>query len=345
MNIGIAEVLYPKGHKELDINTINILSRVANTYYFAGNDFLDVRRISDRVKVIELFQQFNLQRFAKLITYTRLLNLKAIAREIKKNQIQLDALVFLSFDNNLIPYVKRVFEGIEIYVINHDDVDKISNHLNLKEKAHYNSIKHLVYEDYIKEGVIEKTSCDSENVIVVPHPLVFDYKKEKIRSEEKCVLGIGWSNDEELISKIIEYSKKVKEQLPYKIILRSKSQCYKDSNLEVVSGFLSKDEYDQLICIADIQLILYPNSFKYRYSATFQTALMQYNYVLVNDVFFGEEKKKKYPNSVHIIRSVQELFEIDESLLQKKPDGEDIKQLLSLHDDSYIENVFRNIFP
>lgn len=344
MNIGIAEVLYPKGHKELNINTVNILSRVANIYCFNSKDFFDVGRIADKVNVIDLRWQYDLQHFEKLITYTRVLNLKEIAKAIRKNRIKLDALIFLSFDNSLIPYVNKIFAGIEIYVIHHDDIDKIPDNLKPNEKDYYNSIKHLVYEEYIKEGLINKTDCNFNNVFVIPHPLVFNFKREKIKTNEKIVLGIGWSNDEQLINMMIEYSKKIKYSLPYKIILRSKKQSYKDSNLEVISGFLSKEKYDQLICNADIQIILYPDSFKYRYSATFQTAVLQNSFVLVNDVFIGNELKKLYPKSVHIIKSIQELFELDESLFQMKPHEEDIKHLIFTHDDDYIETAFRNIF-
>ena len=52
MKVGVAEVLYPKGHKELDINTINVISDIADVYYFAYNQFLDTKRLSKTVEVI-----------------------------------------------------------------------------------------------------------------------------------------------------------------------------------------------------------------------------------------------------------------------------------------------------
>lgn len=344
MNVGVAEVLYPEGHKELDINTINIIANTANTFYFSDKGFLDNGRLSEKVKVIDLPKQYNLKHIYKLVKFTRILNLKSIAAAAKKNNIDLDAIVFLSFDNNLTSFAVEIFAGIDVYVIHHDDIDKISDFMNNSSQNLYNSVKHIVYEDYIKKGLITKTGCSTENVFVVPHPVVFDNNVEKDNVSEKCVLSIGWSSDEKVIGKLIEYSKDFKRKLPYKIKIRSKLQSYKDENLEVISGFLSKEAYDELIRSADIQVILYPDTFKYRYSATFQTALLQNSFVLVNDVFIGRELKKIYPNSVYVLGSIEELFSLDDSILSKCADKNDIELALKIHSSKNIESVLKKMF-
>ncbi len=344
MKIGFAEVLYPKGHKELDIKTINAISDIADVCYFSYRDFLNVERLNKGVEVIKLRRQFNFQHVAKLITLSRFINLLMIKKTLEKKKLVIDALVLLSFDNTLTKYVSSMFPGIRVYVVHHDDVDKIPEIVTDDETVYYNKIHHIVYENYIKEGLVKKTQCDESKVHVIPHPMVFEFGSDRISQNRKVVLGIGWSNDERLISKLISMCKGLNKELPYKIVIRSKNQSYIDNNLEVMSGFLSKEEYDKLIKSADIQVILYPETFKYRYSATFQTALLQGCYVLVNDVFIGREINLMFPNSTHLFSDVEELLSLDEVILNSVPSEMDIRSMMIKHSDKNISQVFAKIF-
>ena len=344
MKIGIAEVLYPNGHKDLDINTMNIISTIADVYYFSYREFLDPMRLNESIKVINLHKQFLFHHFAKIITLFRIINLMIIKRIIKKQQITIDALLLLSFDNTLTKHVSKIFSKIQVYVIHHDDIDKIPEIVASRKKNYYSKIHHIVYEDYIKEGLSKKTHCDNSMVHVVPHPVVFEYGFDRISQCRKVILGIGWSNDEILISKLISMSKRLKEKLPYKIIIRSKYQSYQDDNLEVISGFLAKDKYNNLIKNSTLQLILYPDTFKYRYSATFQTALLQGCYVLVNNVFIGRKLNQMFPNSTYLLPHIEELLSLDKVILNKSPDEKDILSMMEKHSDENISKIFSRIF-
>lgn len=343
MRIGVAEVLYPKGHKELDINTINVISDIADVYYFSYRDFLNTERLSKGVEVINLHRQFNFQHVAKLITFSRIVNLLMIKKAMNKNDLTIDSLVLLSFDNSLTKYVSKIFTGLRVYVIHHDDVDKIPETITDEEKVYYNKIHHIVYENYIKEGLVKKTQCEESMIHVVPHPIVFEYRSDRIFKNRKVVLSIGWSNDESLISELISRCKKLNKKLIYKIIIRSKNQSYKDDNLEVISGFLSKEKYESLMKSADLQAVLYPNNFKYRYSATFQTALLQGCYVLVNDVYIGRKLNQMFPNSTHLLSNIEELLSLDETILNRIPNEKDIQLMMIKHGDKNISKVFDRI--
>ncbi len=344
MKIGIAEVLYPEGHKELDIKTINIISCIGDIFYFQHRDYLDTNRLCERVKVVNVQRQFHPQHISKIVTLSRLFNLLMIKKSMDQARIAIDTLVLLSYDNTLTNYVTKIFSGIRVFVIHHDDVDKIPDLINPRLKYYFNKIEHIVYEKYIKKGLIDKTQCEESKVHIVPHPLVFDYTPKSQSQEKKIILSIGWSNDETFISELISKCKNLRKILPYRIIIRSKQQKYKDDNLEVITGFLSKEDYNDLIKRASLQVILYPETFRFRYSATFQTALLQGCYVLVNDVFIGRELNKMFPKSTHIITNVEELLSLDEDILGRLPSNDDIQLVLEEHSDDNISKIFRSIF-
>lgn len=343
MNIGVVEVLYPDGHKEIDKKMIKILSQMGNVYYFAKKEFIKSEELEISINIVQLSKQFNLRHISFAIKIARLLNLLLIYRKMKREKIKLDALVLLSIDNSLSKSIKKLFGSIPIYAIHHDDIDKINRYSSHMRKK-FNCLNHLVFEEYIKNGLIQKTGCEESKIFVIPHPIVFKSERKRILDgASKCLLGIGWSNDEDFINNCIEISKNLKEKLPYKIVLRSKIYAYEDDNLKVISGFLSKQAYDNLIEQADIQLIWYPSSFCYRYSATFQTALLQSSYVIVNNVFLGKELKKQYPNSVYIMKTAKELFKLSDEIVNRKPDKSDIERMEKKHSDESILNILQNI--
>lgn len=342
MKIGVAEVIYPKGHKKFDIKTINILSKIGDVYYFSYPKFITNKAIKIDVNIINIRKQFIFKRFYKLIRLFRIINLIIISRKIRSSKLKLDKLVFLSFDNTLYSIVKKIFKDIDVFVIHHDDIDKIV--FNIKNREYYNLVKHIVFDDYIKEGLINKTRCDENKIFVIPNPIEFIPKKTESNYRKPCLLSIGWSNDENLILKAVELSKNITHELSYKIILRSKIYTYKDKNLEVISGFLESNEYEKLISDSDIQIIIYPDTFRYRYSATFQTAILHNQYVIVNNVYLGSILKMKYPQSVMVINSVDELFNLNESVLSKKPSLKDVNKFLIEHSEDNIANKYSSAF-
>jgi hypothetical protein len=335
-NILIIDSTYPKGHREINKSLIDAISKKNNVFLAEYKSYFSNVNNCTRVKIRKQYLPNNIK---FLVIIAHIINALMIRKKTKN--IDFDKIVFLSINELTFYYVSKVFRKKQIYVVHHNDIDKI-----LKSPKKYSylknaKIRHLVFADFIKTEMIRSLDISGDNITEINHPIPSTSHSMPAalkETESKIFLGIGLSNDEDIISKLIELDKTgytFKKNI--KLIMRSSCVEYRGKWLEIFQGFLSNSEYMKLYEKSFAVILTYPQSFKYRYSGSFINAMMLKKKVIFSNILLGKYLHNIYPNNCKIYTDFDSFLKLLNNI-----DGEfdfnEFNRFIELHSLKTVEN-------
>lgn len=337
MKIVIADMQYPKGHKSFNSKIIELLSIENEVTVVDYKDYfnnLEVDKIDLKHFILPRKNIF-------LKTLGNIYNSFMLRRKLRK--IDYDYLFFLSFENIGLSFTYKLFNNLVL--VHHNNVDLLSNRIELNRfKKYMNKVKHIVLEDFIKQGLIKKSSVNENNVFVIPHPLMEEVQNDN-KSSNILLVGLGLGNDDEFIKNMIKY---FKEEAPLssiktKIILRSSNFEYEDKNLKVFNGYLDYEDYLKMYADSSATLMCYPDSFENRFSGSFMNSFQARKKVLSTNTGIGRYLVEKYPENCKIFSNAEELVELIKNIDYQFNEKE-YEQFMNNHRDENLQLELKKIF-
>lgn len=336
MRIAVVQMLYPQGHRRLDQEYVRILAGnhdlviVDDGKYFT-DDFC--RQVgAERLHV----HPFKVKKWELLRRIVHYINLTIVLLTLKLHRKEYEVLLFLNIHNALYLYDK-ILPKKKIVLFHHQDIDDMVsyplyyNHF-LKVKNNYN---HICLADFISFGLINETGVSPERVFTVFQPLVFNVKDTIQEKRENLLIGIGNSTDEIVIDKLIELDKNNNSKIGNQIIMRSKNRQYNGAHLNVIKGFLSREDYETLYNRAKVTVVTYPQQYKLRYSGIIDDSLAKGLVVFSNDNPCARYFASKYPSNVIIYKSTSELWGL--SIIElPESNNEERKSFIEAHSFSNV---------
>lgn len=354
--IVVAEMLYPKGHLTLNRRYIEVLSSVYNVVVIDDGKYFSHINLPDTVQIIKVISWkpsvdrfYKLKRLFPFIKYdpidffAHLFNLIVISTRLMFYNYR--KIIFMSVRNDVISFGRFLFRRDSIIAFHHYDIDYLQSHPRQIPlfKQGMNRMDHIVLADFIKKGWLNQFQLNPNRVHVVHQPLVdkTDYHSFLNIKRKPIVISLGLTIDEEILSSIISIDKNNRRKLPYQIIIRHRSIEYVGNNVNVITGYFDRSVYDNYLKTASACLVLYPQSYKLRYSGVIDDALGHAMNVYGNNIDVMRYFADKYPNSCKVLNSIDDLFNL--SISEEGINREDFSAFVSYHSDSAILKQFSSI--
>jgi len=350
MKIAIIDMIYPFGHKRLNSSLVEMLKSFSEIVLLDYQNFYENICTDEKLSKIQIKKLFFVPRLTILKRICDCINLIIIKKKL--NGEEYDALLIMTYDNIGLSIMKFLFEHKPIYIVHHNNIDLIKSKIDFFFfKRYMNCVNHIVLSEFIKEGLISKTNVNRNRVYVLEHPLskniTVDIRKEYIdmNSKNRVFVSLGLGSDEFLIHQLIEIDKQGEyfKNNGIKVILRSRIYDYESDGLKVFKGILPEDEYYRLYAISSAYLLLYPDMFQNRFSASLLNALQYGKCVISTNIPMASHFGSLYPSNCRIITDIKHL--LDELINGEfKFSHEEYDDLLKRHEDNMIKEQARGIF-
>ena len=343
MKIAVIQMMYPKGHLSIDEEYVRILSKehqliiVDNGKYFKKQ--LDNNLNIEHIKV---FQPM-VKRCEKLKSFLRFFNLLIVLCTLIIRKKNYDVLLFLNIHCELykisswLPNKKKI-------LIHHNDIDALLEDSKSfksfeREKTIY---RHIFLADYISQNFSSLLKVDSKLVFTVHEPVKYS-KFSSTHLRKDLLICMGNNTVPDFIDANIELDKENHgSYLSNKLIMRSTSEEYIGTNLQVIKGYLSNADYEKYFDEAKVSVVFYPDNYKYRYSGVIDDSLNKGLVVFCNDTLCGRYFSSIYPGSVKIINDAKQLWEIMKYPLPEQPQKE-YEYFCERHSDAYVLKQFNKV--
>ena len=350
MKIAIVDMIYPFGHKELNSSLVEILKSFSNVLLLDYQDFYDKICVDEKLDKIQIKKLFFAPRLTLLKIFFYCINLLIIKKKLLGENY--NALLIMTYENISLSIMKFLFIRKPIYIVHHNNIDLLKSKIDFFFfKKYMNYVNHIVLSEFIKEGLISKTNVNRDRVYVLECPLakiitvdiVNDCIDEKLNS--KVFVGLGLGSDENLIRQIIEIDKENEyfKNNCMKLILRSRINNYNSDGLKVFTGVLPEDEYYRLYKNSSAYLLLYPETFQNRFSASLLNALQCGKCVISTKIPMAAHYEKLYPNNCKIIENVEQLL-IELNNFEFNFNHKEYEDLIKRHENGVIREQAINIF-
>ena len=305
----IAEVLYPIGHKKLNENYVRCIAKNFNVTLVDDGEYFS-ENIKQEVNKIISYKPKKINRVEALITMCHVINLKFIARTAKKENIK--TVILLSFHTESFSYVAKDFNGLNVIVVHHYEIDRMTKRVSEKKyfDKYKNNIFHVVLEEFIKDGFQTAFQVQPHRVFVANNPVSINNNNHNI--DINCFISTGQATDEKLVKELIEYDKASNSNDYQKgnIIIRSKSTNYKGKHIEVFTGYLEREKYDALYENATACIVRYESTYTLRSSGSIDDAFRNKKKVIAMGFPAGISYSKMYPHNCIYCDDVKEIFSL-----------------------------------
>ena len=342
-------MIYPFGHKGLNAKLVNTLKSFSEIILLDYQSYYDSISNDDNLYKIKIEQKmlFSEHKIFKRIFHSiNLINMKRITTEE-----DYDAILIMTYENISFSFINFLFKKKPVFLVHHNTIDLLNSRLNKYFFQKYmNKVNHIVFAEFIKEGLIEKTNVDRKRVTILEHPLSNNILVDKNRivnnrNNNRVFVGLGLGSDEGLIKKLIELDKKESlfKKSGIKVILRSEKQEYESEGLKVFTGILPEDEYYELYNMASAYLLLYPSSYQNRFSGSILNALQSGKCVIGTDIPLVRNFSELYPNNCRIAYDIKHLLN---QLITSNFDFsiEEYELFINKHSDATVLQNLKEIF-
>ncbi len=306
----IFDTIFPIGHKDLYQSLITLFPENVELLILNASDFYNESNENSSIqykKIIHLKERKNLLLNQIVLAINTLIGI------IYSYSYKSDIVVFFTFDTLNIAIMRFLFGKKEVYLLHHNNTDHLQNKYKKRFFDTYkNKVKHIVFADFIGKYLVG-IGVNQSNVYVLTHPLNgftgSDINKNNIN--KKIYIGLGYANDELLISQIINYENKY--HLLYKndilLIIRSRVQkAYEYKNIRIINGHLPKDEYESIYESSQAVLLLYSVKYMNRYSGVILDAFRHKKKIIGINIPIVKYFSRLYPNNCRTFNSVEDLF-------------------------------------
>lgn len=344
LKILYADSLNPSGHKNFNVAYINLLAEVVDVTLYCPQNWYQNYILDERVRIYDnqLDPINSKSRFIIYLFY--IFNLYKIAQLCNHNKY--DIIFISSFDTVSFLFGFLFFNNKKnIYLFHHNNIDGLNNKIKrLFFNKYSRYVKHIVFEDFIKQRLIELSNISADIVYVIPHPITKIFDNNEHKDGFGCI-AISNSNNELLLQDIIEAQKKNRflEQINMKMLIKTKYIQYDDGYLKTISGFISVSEYDSYFAQCKIFYMPFPSTFQYRISGTLIDALSNGKLVIGTDIPILRQYSLRYPEICIIASSVEEFVSLLANLKYVQ-NNNDTNKFLSNHSKNNIILSFKKIF-
>ena len=306
----ISDILYPEGHNALTSKWVSILSESFNiTLVGKKNYYEGIRKEIPEIPVIHVRQSF-FKRVEFLKTLSVVINLIRVAFAVRR--INYDKIVFLSTHNAALYFAYRFFKKGSIVVVHHYDIDRTMS-LPWETrifKKYANKIHHVVLAEFIADGLSENFMIDRDLIHVVYQPIIRKSENKSLLKRNDRFILLGRKNSEKCVKELIELDKSFNEKNKYQFLVRAKNISYSSENVEIFDKFMSYDEYCSLLDTNVACVVIYPDTYRYRYSGVMDDAISHGLYILCYDIPVGRYFKSQCPNNVRLFADTEELWKL-----------------------------------
>lgn len=308
MRILIADTIFPKGHCCLNKHLLEILFKNEKVTEMVIFNYKDYYAIHSN-KVINYNVPFLLRSKKAYIDYVcQFFNSLLIA--FLSLRIRYDKVIFFTFDTLSFSFLRLIICK-PIYLFHHNNTDHLQNKYKLMLfKTYMNKVNHMVFADFIKDYLIS-IGVNSNRIYVISHPLPApSLKGEKVKMSN-IYIALGHANDENIICNLIEYEKQKHclEKNNIRLILRTRNVYDKlPLSINIVTGFLTEEQYRDYYKEAKGVLILYSDYFKYRFSGVLLDALVARKKIIGRDIPIVKYYAQMYPSCCYSFKGIDDLM-------------------------------------
>ena len=311
MRILVFDTWLPQAHRKLYNSIIEILSRSNSLIVINSKNYYDYK--SENVHLINIpllnVEQGGLwyKRFAHFFNFL-IGRISIIGRKY-------DRVLMTTYHTRHFEWQYKWMGKMPIFLMEHYNVDDIASSSMLCHYLNYaNHVHHLVFAPFIGD-YINSLGVDREKIHFIHHPLftINNPMTKREKSDFTNVLCPGLSNDESIIESVIEYERKngTLEKNNIRIVLRTnKENNDVPVSIHFLRGFLSKDDYESLYNTSDYVLVIYPSSYRFRFSSVILNSMTKHKVLLGNNIDIVRYFSEKYPQNCLLFNSVKEFFEI-----------------------------------
>lgn len=348
-NILYLDFMYYTGHVRSNKNFIKALGKFSNVYALSQVNYFDeYKEELNAVDTIRIIEKNNLNLYNGQLL-NRLSSLKIMMQSaLLSKKIRPDYIFVSSFDTIAFNFGRFLFGKTKnMYLLHTINIDELSNSIKKKIFGSYkNKVNHVVFEQYMKDYLVNEIEIEPYRIFVLPHPLNANTESSNSKEIEYACVGLSNSNDEELITRLIELEKEksVFKNNCKKVILKSKEKEFDNGYLKVFKGFLDKNIYDNYINKSEYVIVPFSKAFRYRMSGTLVDAFSNNKIVLGNDIPIIQAYANKYPNICKIFTNAFGVAE--EICLCRKSYGKkfEFKKFKMEHSTEALERTFMTMF-
>lgn len=294
MKILVVDPICPRGHINFNRIHINALNQIEdNIDYIFKDDFGETLGLNSNNIVLKLRDR-NYKSISRILNKSILNRLKSIKHYLQirqhLNKNKYDAIIFLSFDEILIPIIGN---QKNLYLINHTNVSGVADS-KLKKIIYTRYSKHATQIVFERDSYEYLDSLRIKNKIIVPHGLIEPFTIDNLNEEDDDIDGFKHvifspsrgSIDENLLNNLITNNEFIKylESNEILFILRSQNITSNHKNIRVLTGHLSDELYERLFCKASLIFVPYTQSFKFRTSGVIMEGITNNKLMLIRDI-------------------------------------------------------------
>lgn len=233
-----------------------------------------------------------------------------------------------------------------VLLMEHYNVDDVASPSMLCYYLNYaNKVHHLVFAPFIGD-YINSLGVNNNNIHFIHHPLftINNSVTDKGNSAFTNVLSPGLSNDDSMIESIIVYERKygILNRNNIRLILRTNIDYDNvPPSIKFMKGFLTKDEYESLYNTSDFVLVIYPPSYRFRFSSVILNSMTKHKVLIGNNIDIVRYFSEKYPNNCLMFDNVEDFFNI---VVEKHPFSEEERNIfIEEHSNESIEREMNNV--
>ncbi len=311
-SIGIFDIILPKGHRYLNSKLIDalkgeyLLSIVDNKGYYEDN-------ISNNYKNIKLID-CNLFRYGRYPLINHLIAfINTIIAIVKFKPWKYDIIILFTFDTIDYLLLHLFLRKKKVILIHHDNTSGLRSKIKCFIFNLYgNKVEHIVFCPVLKEYIINKTKVKSERIHVIPHPIPDNCLNPKKQNNlcRKIIISTGYANDESLIKEIIRIERETHffemNNIYWKI--RSKNITYESKNLSIFTSHLTRSEYNSLYDNATAVVLLYNESYAYRFSGALFDGITNNKIVIGPNIAVVKYFSNLYPSMCTTFDGINDLL-------------------------------------
>lgn len=338
----IMDYIFPKGHVALNNNICQLISKIKDLD-------IDVINSDNYIKVFPNvnYLEFNLKKKNNGLIgkINQILNITTIYKKIQKNSY--DIVWFNTFDTITFYFARILFRKYKkIFIVYHKNTNELKNKVKSYFFSRYkNKVNHIVFEEFIKEYLVDKNYVNNKLVSVVPHPISLKGRilKEEIinKPDTKLLTGCGLSNSnsKDLVENIVikERESKFLEKNGFSLWIKYPYNiCNDTKSINLIKYQLSDEQYIDIIEKSDFTFMPFSKDYIYRVSGYLLDALTRAKPVIGTGAEIINKYSELYPNLVYQYSSFEDLIEIVQKIGNSRKIYLDYMKFINRHSDDNI---------
>lgn len=333
----IVDFLFPKGHKELNKNIISYLSHVSNNTVVVSEGYFKQELNDINNITLKKIRELNPKENAILHRWFALKNMLDANKLLRWDKF--DFVWINTFETITFAIGRKIIKNKKIFIVHHNNTDELSNKIKRFFFNRYkNKVNHIVFEEFIKEYLIKEIGVNDKQIFVIPHPLNHQKKEVSVNCENILCIGLSNSNDESLITNIInkEEQSEIFRKNNIQLVLKSKGEHKDRESLKIIRGYIPEQQYDHYVQNCKFILVPFSTSYKNRTSGVIIDALSNGKIVIGSNIPIINSYADEYPNICYPFNDVDEIPNI---ILNLSIESQDIKKEFGRFRQAHSEDI------